>query len=214
MDTVAGGGLPVQSADQLFRNACRYRRRRAARLRADFAAPGRPRPVVDRRPVLPQRALAGAAVLRDVPAAVRVSRRRDDDSFPGLDQGDAGARAAHHGERRRDPPRRRTVDPHRAVGCRTLARVLAPADPVEDHPAAVREADAAAVDELVRDPDHGDDAGVSRRRERGHDAYPADHQRGGPHRPADPDLQLWLLWFFLYCWPISLMTRWLEARYE
>ena len=23
-----------------------------------------------------------------------------------------------------------------------------------------------------------------------------------------------LLWFFVYCWPISLVTRWLEARYE
>ena len=67
--------------------------------------------------------------------------------------------------------------PTGAMGGGTLARLLAPRDVVEDHPAAVREADAAAMDELVRDPDDGDDAGVDRRRERSHDDHAAHHQR-------------------------------------
>src|SRR5256885_6511196 len=76
------------------------------------------------------------------------------------------------------------------MGRGALARVLAPGDAVEDHPAAVREADAAAVDELVRDSDHGDHARVDRRRERSDDADAADPQRRGPHRPPDPHLHL------------------------
>jgi ABC-type arginine/histidine transport system permease subunit len=51
-----------------------------------------------------------------------------------------------------------------AVGGGALARLLAAADAVEDHPAAMRETDVAAVDELVRDPDDGDHAGFDRGR--------------------------------------------------
>ena len=56
------------------------------------------------------------------------------------------------------------------------------ADAVEDHPAAVRQADAAAVDELVRDPDDGDHARVDRRRQRGDD----DHAAASPTPRAAP----------------------------
>src|SRR6185295_1909390 len=63
-------------------------------------------------------------------------------------------------------------------------------DPLEDHPSAVRDADAPALDELVCDPDDGDDARFDRRRERSDDADRADHQCGRANRSADPDLYL------------------------
>src|SRR5580704_2927476 len=76
------------------------------------------------------------------------------------------------------------------MGGGTSTCILASADLVADHPAAMREADAAAVDELVCDSHHGDDIGVDRRRRRDYDPYRAHHQCRRPHRPADSDLQL------------------------
>ena len=61
--------------------------------------------------VLPQRALAGAAVLRDVPAALRVPPLRPHHRLPGLGQGDHRAGAAGRGQCLGDRARRHPLDP-------------------------------------------------------------------------------------------------------
>ena len=116
MDAATGQGLPFQPADQRVRDDHRHRQRVGAGLRADLAIRAGARHVVGRRPVLPQRAVARVAVLCHVPAAVRIPCRGGDGPVSGLDQGNHRTCFADHGEHGRDRPRRRTVDPHRAMG--------------------------------------------------------------------------------------------------
>ncbi len=179
----------------------------------DFAAaPGQARRVAGDE-LLSQCAVAGAAVLLHVPAAVPDHRLRHDDSAARLGQGDAGPGAAGDGERCRNPARRDAVDPDRAVGIRRFARLQPAPDAVDDHPAAVRQAHAAAVDEPVRDPDDGDGACLDCRGQRDDDPDPPGALRREPARIAALVLRYVLLWFFVYCYPIARWTVRLEARY-
>ena len=83
VDAAARRGIPVQPADQLLRDGRRHHGRRADGLRPHLAACAGARNVVGRRPVLPQCAVARAALLRHVPDAVRSARaRRDTIPFP------------------------------------------------------------------------------------------------------------------------------------
>ena len=82
-----------------------------ARARPDFAVTSRARRVLDGDAILPQRAVAGAAVLRDVPVAVRdCASAASIIPLPGLVQGGDRARAAGDGECRRNRARRSPVD--------------------------------------------------------------------------------------------------------
>ena len=139
-----------------------------------------------------------------LPFQVHAVRRHD--SAAGLDQGDARPVAAGDGQRVRDRARRDAVDPDRAMGVRRLARLQPPADAVDDHPAAVRQAHAAAVDEPVCDPDDGDGAGVDRRRAGSDDADRRGAELREPAGSAAAVLQLRAVLVF----PLLLSDRALD----
>ena len=82
-----------------------------------------------------------------------VRDRRHDHAAAGLAQGDHRPLAAGDGERVRDRARRGAARSPTAQweAAESLAFIAAP-DAVDDHPAAMREAHAAAVDEPLRDP--------------------------------------------------------------
>src|SRR6185437_9930338 len=100
-----------------------------------------------------------------------------------------------------------------AVGVGGVARVQPPADDVDDHPAAMHQADAAAVDEPLRDPDDVDGADLDRRRRGDHDADRPRALRREPAGAAAAVLRVRARLFFLYCYPIARWTLRLEAKY-
>ena len=206
-------GFRAQHRDELSRDGDRHGDRLAARPRANLAAAAGARLVVVRDAVLPQLAMAGAAVLLHAAAAVRGAHRRYDHSAAGLVQVDHRAVAARDGERVGAGARRGALDPLRPMGVRRVARNDALADAAHGHPAAMREAHDAAVDEPLRHP-HGRNAAHLRgRRERGNDLdrrYPLSEARTDLLVPMYLYL---LLWFFLYCYPIARATLALEKRF-
>src|SRR5215207_5044278 len=190
MDAASRHRLPPQHRHQLHRHGDRHRARHAARADADLAfAPGA-RLLLGDDAVLPQRALARALVLLHAAPALRDADRAGDRAAAGLAQGDLRPVACGDGERLRARARRRAVDPVRAVGILGGARLLAPPDIVDDHPTAMREAHAAAVDEPLRDPRRRHGARLDRRRQRGDDADRRRACRREPHRAPRADVSL------------------------
>ena len=118
VDAAAREGLRVQHRDQRAGDGDRDRLRHLARPRPTVARCAGGEDGVVRHPLLPQRALAGAAVLLHVPAAVQGHAVRRDDPAAGLGQGDVRPVAARDGEHVRDRARRGAVDPDRAMGIR------------------------------------------------------------------------------------------------
>ena len=117
MDAAAAARLRVQPRDQ---RRSRWRSGRSSACFLGFAQISLLPPVkrgawLDDA-LLPQRAVAGAAVLLHVPAAVPGDGVRRDDPDSRLDQGDARTRAAGDGERVGDRARRDPVDPDRRNG--------------------------------------------------------------------------------------------------
>src|SRR5690606_33996281 len=167
-----------------------YRGGRPAGAHADLAAAAGARRLLAGDPVLPQRALAGAAVLLHVPAALRVHRLRAHHPLPRLGEGNPRPLAAGHGQRVGGGARRCRVAAVRPMGGGRVARLLAPPDPLGYPPAAVREAHAAPVAEPLLHPHHGDGAGVHRRRFGDDDAGRPRARRRESSGAADPLLRL------------------------
>ncbi len=162
--------LCPQYRRELLRHGARHRRRDRAGPRADLDPPPRAQRGVGADAVLPQRAVAGLAFLRDAAHAVPGSPVRLQHSPARLAQGERRPVAAHHGQHVRDRARRRQFHPHGPMGKRREPRLHAAADALAHHPAPVRAPHDPALDELVRHPDHGHAAHLHRRRQRRHDA--------------------------------------------
>src|ERR1043166_3075579 len=190
MDAAARAGLRAQHRDELFGDGDRHRGRRAARSGADLALAAGARLVLVRDAVLPQLAVAGAAVLLHAAAAVRGAHRQRDRAVAGLAQVDHRPVAAGDGQRLRAGARRGALDPLSAVGSRGVARDVARPDAAHGHPAAMHQAHDAAVDEPVCDPHRGDAAHVGGRRERGDDLDRRYPLGGSAHRAARADVPL------------------------
>src|SRR5207249_5053664 len=97
VDAAARTRLRVQSRDQLHGDGDRHDCRPFPWLRADLAAAAGEEGRFFRDAFLPQCTVAGAALLLHVPVAVSGDGPRRDDTDSGLDEGDAGSRAARDG---------------------------------------------------------------------------------------------------------------------
>ena len=98
--------------------------------------------------------------------------------------------AAGDGQRLGAGARRGALDPVRPVGGRRVARDVAAPDAEHDHPAAMREAHDAALDEPLRDPHRRDAAHLRGRRQRGDDPDRRHPLVRGAHRAAGADVSL------------------------
>ncbi len=151
MDAAAGAGLRPQHRHELSRHGDRHRARPCARPRARSRSRGRLRAsswlVTQFFRNAPWLVLLFYCILL-MPFEVRIGGI--DRAAARLGQGDRRPRAARDGERRRAGARRRAVDPVRPMGGRGSARLHAAADAASGHPAAMREAHDAALDEPLR----------------------------------------------------------------
>ncbi len=125
-----------------------------------------------------------------VPAAVRAAPVRPHDPPARLVQGGDRPVAAGHGLCVGIRARGGALDPVRPVGGGRIARL----QPLPDHDhgdlAAMPETPAAAVDEPLCHPHHGDAAGLHRRGAGGDDADPRSAELGRALRSPDPDVSL------------------------
>ena len=155
MDATADRRFHLQSGNQLSRDGGRNGRRRPVGRLANFADATGARRIMAGHPILSQCSVAGIALLRHVFAALPDENFRLGYPPARLDQGHLRPVLAGDGQRFGDRPRCHSIDPVRAMGIVGIACLQPAADAVDDYPAAVCEAHAAAVDEPVCHFDHG-----------------------------------------------------------
>src|SRR6266568_8397048 len=128
MDAAAAARIRAQYRDELPGDGDRHGDRRSAGPGADFAAAAGTRRLMVRHAVLPQLAVAGAAVLLHAAVAVRDASRRPDHSAARLGQIHHRPRTAGNGERLRTGARRSALDPLYAMGSGGVTGDVATAD--------------------------------------------------------------------------------------
>src|SRR5262249_3946054 len=150
---------------QLSGDGARHRARTLARSGAGFTLRVAAASRLGGHAAVSKLALAGSPVLFHAAAAGSAQSLRMGKSAARLAQGLLCRLASAHCAPVGSGSGRRNLDTNSRMGVGREPRLQAPADDVDDHPAAMRQADDPELDELVSDLDDGDAADLDTRRQ-------------------------------------------------